>query len=193
MNLVLADCEEFRVIRLRSRARANPPDVEQQEKRLLGLVILRGSNIMAYNIEGPPPADPAARLGAGSTLAPGPGISKPIGRGAAPSGLLGPAAGAGPTMGPPPGFAPPGGFPNPGFPGPGRGGPPRTPFEFYWQTFYVDFTNIAAAGFSGPPQGFSGPPPAGAPPGFGGPGGPGFQGGPPGPGRGYPPPGFGGR
>lgn len=189
-NLVLADCEEFRVLRNKSNG------VEVTEKRLLGLVILRGSNIVAHNLEGPPPADAATRLGApsGPSLAHGPGISKPIGRGAPPTGLLGPAPGVGPgPMGPPPGFGgPPGGFPPPGFAGPGRGAPPREPFRSFSDP--QTYTNSSAAGFGGPPQGFSGPP-GGAPPGFAGgpPGAPGFQGSPPGQGRGFPPPGFGGR
>jgi len=142
MNVVLADCEEFRTIRIKSKRAVAPgaaplPDVEQQEKRLLGLIILRGSNIIATTVEGPPPADPAARLAGagGAALAHGPGISKPIGRGAPPTGLLGPApgvGGAGPMMGPAPGFGAPGGFGPPGFGGAGRGGPPR---EYFLQCF----------------------------------------------------------
>jgi hypothetical protein len=127
MNLVLADCEEFKQLKRK--------DVE--EKRTLGLIILRGTNIVCLSVEGPPPADPAARLGSGASassaaIAPGPGIARPAipGRGMAPS-LAGPAAGVG---GPGPGgfggFQPPAGFPPnlpPGFVppgGPGRGGPP---------------------------------------------------------------------
>ncbi|KAH6650333.1 hypothetical protein F5144DRAFT_588833 [Chaetomium tenue] len=129
MNLVLADTEEFR----RSKRKQNKPAapgasssatvVEQEEKRTLGLTIVRGAHIVSLSVESPPPADPSARLGkstgAGITtaLTAGPGVARPAGRGAAaPISLAGPAAGVG-------GAAPP---PFPGFPGapgfPGRGG-----------------------------------------------------------------------
>jgi small nuclear ribonucleoprotein B and B' len=136
MNLVLADTEEFRRIKRKSKPQAGPantPLVEAEEKRSLGLTIVRGAQVVSCSVDGPPPADPSARLGtagpgAAATLAAGPGISKPAGRGL-PVGLGGPAAGIG---GPPPpggfGFAPPGGFPGappPGFAG--RGGPPGGP------------------------------------------------------------------
>ncbi|KAJ5257940.1 hypothetical protein N7524_009496 [Penicillium chrysogenum] len=179
MNLVLADTEEFRRIKRKSKPAAGPtnaPLVEAEEKRSLGLTIVRGTQVVSCSVEGPPPADPSARLGtagpgAAATLAAGPGISKPAGRGL-PIGLGGPAAGVG---GPPPpgGFGfPPGGFPGappPGFAG--RGGPLADP----------------VTGFA-PPPGFA--PQGGPPAGFQPP--PGFQ--PPGQGRGFPPPpGFGGR
>jgi len=182
MNIVLADTEEFRRVK-RKATKSNAPGssgapmVEVDEKRTLGLIILRGTNIVSCSVEGPPPSDPSARLGTSApggvvppTMAAGPGISRPAGRGL-PVGLGGPAAGVG---GPAPaGF---GGFPPAGFPGgappgfPGRGAPGGPP------------------GFA-PPPGFGGPP-GGPPAGFQPP--PGFQG-PPGQGRGFPPPGFGGR
>jgi len=169
MNLVLADTEEFR--RTRRRGKAAPGATQQvtetEERRAIGLTIIRGAHVISLSVDGPPPADPAARLGnaGGSTtaaaLAAGPGVARPAGRGL-PVGLTGPAPGVG---GPGPGFG--GGFP--GAPG-GFGGPPGFP----------------GRGGPGGPPGF---PPAGGPPGFGAP--PGF-GGPPGfPGRGGP--GFGGR
>ncbi|TVY52681.1 Small nuclear ribonucleoprotein-associated protein B [Lachnellula cervina] len=148
MNLVLADTEEFRrVKRKAAKSSAAPgassssaPLVESEEKRTLGLTIVRGAHIISLSVESPPPADPAARLGASapggisSTLQAGAGIARPAGRGAA-VGLAGPAAGIGgpPAFGgfgapppfagrgAPPGF-PPGGFPPPGFPG--QGPPP---------------------------------------------------------------------
>ncbi|KAH8891838.1 Sm-like ribonucleoprotein [Thozetella sp. PMI_491] len=170
MNLVLADTEEFRRIK-RRQAKSSAPGassatqtIEQEEKRTLGLTIVRGAHIVSLSVESPPPADPSARLGKTSgggisTLASGPGVARAAGRGAAPSiSLAGPAAGVG-------GGAPPPAFP--GFPGAPGGGPPGFP------------------GRGGPPPGFPGFPPAGfpggAPPGF-----------PPGnfPPGGAPPPGF---
>lgn len=138
MNLVLADTEEFRRVKRKSKPAAPPsttPLVESEEKRTLGLTIVRGTHVVSCSVDGPPPADPSARLGtsgpgaaaAAATLAAGPGISKPAGRGL-PVGLGGPAAGVGgpPPPGGFPGF-PPGGFPGapPGFGG--RGGPPGGP------------------------------------------------------------------
>jgi small nuclear ribonucleoprotein B and B' len=140
MNLVLADTEEFRRTKKKSKPAAAPgstPQIEAEEKRTLGLTIVRGTQVVSCSVDGPPPADPSARLGtagpgAAATLAAGPGISKPAGRGL-PVGLGGPAAGVG---GPPPpgGFGfPPAGFPGappPGF-APGRGGPPGGPRKFF--------------------------------------------------------------
>ncbi|EZF29341.1 small nuclear ribonucleoprotein-associated protein B [Trichophyton mentagrophytes] len=189
MNLVLADTEEFRRVKKKSGkggqaapgSSSTTPLVEAEEKRTLGLTIVRGTHVVSCSVDGPPPAEPAARLGTtaaglagvSATLAAGPGISKPAGRGL-PVGLGGPAAGVG---GPPPpagfgAFPPPAGFPGgppPGFGG--RGGPPGGPPGF------------------GPPPGFGAPGAPGGPPGgFQPP--PGFQ--PPGQGRGFPP-GMGGR
>jgi len=158
MNLVLADTEEFRKIKRKQTAGktggASSSDgqtqtVVQEEKRTLGLMIVRGAHIVSLSVESPPPADPSARLGktapggvgAGvvSAMATGPGVARAAGRGqAAPISLAGPAAGVGPGVGPGMGVGPgaPGGppAPFPGFPGapgfPGRGGrklPPSVP------------------------------------------------------------------
>ena len=176
MNLVLADTEEFRKVKRKANKSAPPAPgsagaaqamVESEEKRTLGLIILRGTQIVSCSVESPPPADPSARLGQSApggvpaTLQAGTGISRPAGRGL-PIGLSGPVPGFG-AGGLPPNF--PGGAPPAGFPG--RGGPPP--------------------GFGPPVPGFGGAPPAGfQPP-------PGFQ--PPAgfPGRGGPPASFGGR
>ena len=136
MNLVLADTEEFR--RTRRRGKAAPGAAQQvtetEERRAIGLTIIRGAHVISLSVDGPPPADPAARLGASgagqsttAALAAGPGVARPAGRGL-PVGLTGPAPGVG---GPGPGFG--GGFPGgpggfagpPGYPG--RGGPPGGP------------------------------------------------------------------
>ncbi|GAB1310777.1 Small nuclear ribonucleoprotein-associated protein B [Madurella fahalii] len=162
MNLVLADTEEFRRIKRKQNKPAAPgaptsaaQTVEQEEKRTLGLTIVRGSHIVSLSVESPPPADPSARLGktAGSgiatTLTAGPGVARPAGRGAAaPISLAGPAAGVG-------GAAPPA-FPTfPGAPGfPGRGGPPPPGFS----------GGFPPAGFPGAPGFPPAFPPGGAPP-----------------------------
>lgn len=151
MNLVLSDVEEFRKIKKRSTKqgssteKAAAPMVETEERRSLGLVILRGAHIISSTVESPPPSDPATRLGTNApsstaaTMAAGPGVARGAGRGTV--SLQGPAAG-GPSFGgfggaapgfgagrgfppgpPPPGFAPPPGFvPGGGPPGFGRGG-----------------------------------------------------------------------
>jgi small nuclear ribonucleoprotein B and B' len=178
MNLVLADTEEFRRVKSRARKTAAPgsapaPDVEVEEKRTLGLIIVRGTHVVSLTVEGPPPADPSARLGAGApgapsaaTLQAGPGISRPAGRGL-PVGLTGPAVGVGGPA--PPGFFPPPGGP-PGFPG--RGGPPGArklaSFQVNWIHVLTFVAGFPPAGFPGaPPPGFQPPGGRGFPPGFG--------------------------
>ncbi|CBQ68483.1 related to small nuclear ribonucleoprotein associated protein b [Sporisorium reilianum SRZ2] len=182
MNLVLADSQEYRKIKSRkakakaaaaakagkaaveedddddqdAAASAGAPDAILEQKRTLGLLILRGENIVSMAIEAPPPADDRKQ----ATMQPGPGKGAPMGRG---MGLaVPPMAGAAPPMmarpmpyarpppgmpgmpvpppgmpvGPPPGFRPPGfpgmpGGPPPGFPvAPPGGFPPRPPPGF---------------------------------------------------------------
>ncbi len=98
MNLVLADTEEFRRVKKRQAKLASAPGaagsssqtIEQEEKRTLGLTIVRGAHIVSLSVESPPPADPSARLGKAATggisttLTAGPGVARPAGRGAAP-------------------------------------------------------------------------------------------------------------
>ena len=54
MNLVLAECEEFRRVRPKRKA-GEEPAAEQEVKRTLGLVILRGETVVSLSVEGPPP------------------------------------------------------------------------------------------------------------------------------------------
>lgn len=90
MNLVLADTEEFRRVKRRGDKGSQ---IETEEKRTLGLAIVRGAYIVSLSVESPPPADPSARLGKSapggipSALSAGPGVAKPAGRGAPPPSL----------------------------------------------------------------------------------------------------------
>ncbi|ORX59352.1 hypothetical protein BCR36DRAFT_366540 [Piromyces finnis] len=92
MNLVLADCEEFRKIKSKGKANANQGD--REEKRALGLVILRGEIIVNLSVVAPPPAKapkPKTTINVQT-----PGISRPAGRGiSAAASLAGPVRGLG--------------------------------------------------------------------------------------------------
>jgi small nuclear ribonucleoprotein B and B' len=55
MNLVLAECEEFRRIRPKKKAGETEAGPMQDMKRALGLVILRGETVVSISVEGPPP------------------------------------------------------------------------------------------------------------------------------------------
>merc|ERR1719198_2648913 len=93
MNLVLADCEEFRKIKTKGRK----DDNEKEVKRTLGFVMLRGESIVAIVAEAPPPTGPKK-----PEIQPGPGRGQVAGRGmpvaplsSAPAGLSGPVRGVG--------------------------------------------------------------------------------------------------
>jgi len=93
MNLVLADCEEYRKIKNKKGGE------EKEEKRVLGLVLLRGENVISLSAESPPPPKPRSEQAAGRG---GPGVGRAAGRGlaaaplsAAPAGLTGPMRGIG--------------------------------------------------------------------------------------------------
>ncbi|KAF9960465.1 hypothetical protein BGZ72_006847 [Mortierella alpina] len=197
MNLVLADCEEFRKI----KSKDGKP--EREEKRTLGLLILRGEVIVSMSVDGPPPPSAEDQRSRISQMSTGSGVAAPAGRGmpvvpgAAP-GLTGPVRGVG---GPAPGMMlprpaaaaapvsygrgmpPPGGIPPPGMPpagfrpmggmAPPHGMPPGMAPP-------PGFRPMGQPGV--PPPGFRpGMPPGGFPPGFApGPPPPGFQGPPPG-------------
>ena len=55
MNLVLAECEEFRRIRPKKKPGETEAGPMQEMKRTLGLVILRGETVVSLSVEGPPP------------------------------------------------------------------------------------------------------------------------------------------
>eukprot|EP00555_Chaetoceros_dichaeta_P008634 CAMPEP_0198264354 /NCGR_PEP_ID=MMETSP1447-20131203/15346_1 /TAXON_ID=420782 /ORGANISM="Chaetoceros dichaeta, Strain CCMP1751" /LENGTH=156 /DNA_ID=CAMNT_0043953251 /DNA_START=121 /DNA_END=587 /DNA_ORIENTATION=+ len=82
LNLVLSDSEEFRTLRSSASGGRNRANVveERQEKRHLGLIILRGENVVSLAVEGPPPPSATGRMG----MPPGgPGMSVGAGRGIA--------------------------------------------------------------------------------------------------------------
>lgn len=75
MNLVLADCEEFRKIKPKGKKNDAKDQKEQEIKRTLGLVILRGETIVSISVDGPPP--PSADEARGrATMTAGPGIGR---------------------------------------------------------------------------------------------------------------------
>ena len=117
LNLVLSEAEEFRTLRSKGAV------VEERlEKRSLGLVLVRGENVISLAVEGPPPPSVSGKLMPG-----GPGQATSAGRGVAPP--------APPVVGAPPmglgaapvhgvGMMPPMGAGGPPPPGMGRGVPP---------------------------------------------------------------------
>lgn len=79
LNLVLSDTEESRIVKKSfqelKKNTINKSSINiNEEKRLLGLIILRGEQIVSLSIESGPTIDNKLRLG----LNKGKGISKPL-------------------------------------------------------------------------------------------------------------------
>ena len=105
MNMVLGDTEEFRRIKAK---KGGGVKLDKEEKRALGLIILRGDSIVSMTVEGPPPSDDSGKRTKG-----GPGTATAANRGPMPPGM--PPAGM-PPMGMPPMGMPPMGMMPPGMP-----------------------------------------------------------------------------
>lgn len=77
MNVILADCEEVRKIKQKPGKKTTNED----EKRILGLVLLRGDKIISISVEGPPQKDEdSVKIPKAGGLG-GPGTAKGAGRG----------------------------------------------------------------------------------------------------------------
>lgn len=114
MNLVIVDCEELRQGKKKTATKqVTGSTTTVMQKRTLGLVIVRGENIVSISVEaGPPPSGDSKHRVPASTIL-GPGIGRPMVRGlpvtAPVQGLAGPVRGVGtmpPPVGMPPGFRP---------------------------------------------------------------------------------------
>lgn len=145
LNLVLSEAEEFRMIKKSTSDRSAILE-ERTEKRTLGLVLIRGENVVSMAVEGPPP--PSGKSAVAGSAAAGPGMARGAGRGVLPSqqqqqphmmqpppgynpGAVPMGLGAAPVYGlgsgglpPPPPPPPPGGIPPPGM-GRGMSYPPQ--------------------------------------------------------------------
>mgnify|MGYP006114395949 FL=1 len=113
MNLVLGDCEEVRTI----KKKGNKP--AREERRTLGLVLLRGETIVSLAVESPPVPSKRANL---QRQANQPGMVQSMSRGLPPPQQQMPPPGLAGMQGMPPrGMPPPmmqmNNFPPPGMPG----------------------------------------------------------------------------
>jgi small nuclear ribonucleoprotein B and B' len=108
MNLVLGDCEEFRKL---PPAKGKKSNEDRDDRRTLGLVLLRGEEVISMTVEGPPPQEESRAKAATAAALSGQGIGRAAGRGIitppvaqAQPGLSGPVRGVG---GPAPGMMQP--------------------------------------------------------------------------------------
>jgi len=68
MNMVLGDAEEYRRVKAKKGAGLSE---EREERRSLGLIILRGDSVVSLTIEGPPPPEEGEKQTPG-----GPGVAQ---------------------------------------------------------------------------------------------------------------------
>ncbi len=88
MNLVVADCEEYRKIKDKSGS-----GEEREVKRMLGLLLLRGDSVASLTPEAPPPSQ--GRRSAADGVMGGPGKAIPLGKPGGFSALSAPVRGVG--------------------------------------------------------------------------------------------------
>jgi small nuclear ribonucleoprotein (snRNP)-like protein len=78
MNIILADCEELRMVKPKPN---KPKPTNMEEKRVLGLVLLRGDKIISLSVDGPPQKDDdGIKLPKVGGMG-GPGVARPAARG----------------------------------------------------------------------------------------------------------------
>jgi small nuclear ribonucleoprotein B and B' len=87
MNIVLGDCEEYRKIITKGK------NVEKTQKRMLGLVLLRGENVVSLTVESPPPVSDSRVKTLDKTKNIGIGVSKQSSRGISIAATQGPLQG----------------------------------------------------------------------------------------------------
>ncbi|KAF0899925.1 hypothetical protein E2562_025488 [Oryza meyeriana var. granulata] len=65
MNLVLGECEEFHKL---LPSKSSKTTGEGEERRTLGLLLLRGEEVVSMTVEGPPPPDESRAKAAGARI-----------------------------------------------------------------------------------------------------------------------------
>jgi hypothetical protein len=92
MNIILSDCEELRRIKIKPGGKKS---ANEEEKRILGLVLLRGDKIISISVEGPPSREDAGAQMPRAGGIGGTGQAKSAGRGGPMGGMGMPPSGPG--------------------------------------------------------------------------------------------------